>query len=133
MAKNILAWSEAAKQFYREIGKKPNGKAIRFYLGDDEKKATANVLRLEALWDGVGRTGGEAAPEGDAEDQADRDPFGGKVVARETLHDALDAYKEWIERTFVDIEGRTTQTGKKQGERAARIKRYAKDMPLSDL
>ncbi len=53
MAKNILAWSEAAGQFYREIGKKPNGKAIRFYLGDDEKKATANVLRLEALWDGV--------------------------------------------------------------------------------
>ncbi len=52
-AKNILAWSEAARQFCREIGKKPNGKAIRFYLGDDEKKATADVLRLEALWDDV--------------------------------------------------------------------------------
>lgn len=221
MAKNILAWSEAARQFYREIGKKLNGKAIRFYLGEDEKKATANVLRLEALWDGVetrwselananvadsdfpcwddvtvalGRaiakgewsitldppkvdTDGIAvwlaslrthfpmiqvqipnpskAEEGNqafvlagtamAEEEVSRHqkemrgikqivtPFGGKVVTRETLHDALDAYKEWIERTFVDIEGRTTQTGKKQGERAARIKRYAKDMPLSDL
>ena len=48
MAKNILAWSEAAKQFYREIGKKPNGKAIRFYLGDDEKKATAKYWRKES-------------------------------------------------------------------------------------
>ena len=60
-------------------------------------------------------------------------PFGGKVTTKETLHDALEAYKLWIEKTFVDIEGRTTQTGKKQGERAARIKRYAADMPLSDF
>src|SRR5271154_5069441 len=60
-------------------------------------------------------------------------PFGGTVVTQESLHDALDAYKVWIEKSFVDIEGRTTQTGKKQGERADRIKRYAKDMPLSDF
>ena len=222
MAKNILAWSEAAGQFYREIGKKLNGKAIRFYLGSDEKQATAGVSRLEALWDGVetrwndlagenlantpfpcwddvtaslGRAIAKGewsitieppteldpdetavwlaslrtyfpmiqvqvndpskADEGNrsfvlagaamagAEEARHRDemreikrivaPFGGKVTTKETLHDALDAYKEWIERTFVDIEGRTTQTGKKQGERAARIKRYAKDMPLSDL
>lgn len=221
MAKNILAWSEAARQYYREIGKKPNGKAPRFYLGDNEKKATASVLRLEALWDGVETRWSDLAGEDLADSEfpcwddvttalgqaiakgewsitldppeLDTDatavwlaslrtyfpmiqvqildaskaeagnqafvlvgeamveeeearhqqemrkikkivtPFGGKVVTRETLHDALDAYKEWIERTFVDIEGRTTQTGKKQGERAARIKRYAKDMPLSDL
>jgi len=53
MAKNILAWSEGANQFYREIGKKPNGKPPRFYLGDDEKKALAHAARLEALWDAV--------------------------------------------------------------------------------
>ncbi|HWG43270.1 MAG TPA: hypothetical protein VN688_10830 [Gemmataceae bacterium] len=60
-------------------------------------------------------------------------PFGGMVVTKETLHDALDAYKGWIESSFVDIEGRTTQTGKKQAERVVRIKRYAKEMPLSDF
>ena len=53
MAKKILAWSNVASQFYREIGKKENGKAVRFYLGADEKKAMNNVTRLEALWDGV--------------------------------------------------------------------------------
>ena len=57
----------------------------------------------------------------------------GKIRTQETLHDALDAYRQWIERTFVDVEGRTTQTGKKQGERAVRIKKYAKDMPLSEF
>lgn len=222
MAKNILAWSEAAGQFYREIGKKLNGKPVRFYLGADQKKATASVTRLEALWDGVetrwndlasedladsefpcwdeatvalgraiakgewsitvepsseldpdetavwlaslrnyfpmiqvqttdpakveeGSRGHVRAGEVMAEKEEARHreemreikrivaPFGGKVTTKETLHDALNAYKEWTERTFVDIEGRTTQTGKKQGERAARIKRYAKDMPLSDF
>lgn len=53
MAKRILAWSEPAGPFYREIGKKVNGKAHRYYLGDDERKATVGVSRLEALWDGV--------------------------------------------------------------------------------
>ena len=41
--------------------------------------------------------------------------FGGNVVTKETLHDALDGYRDWIEKTFVDIEGRTTQTGKSRG------------------
>ena len=53
MAKSILAWNEGAGQFYREIGKKPNGRPYRFYLGDGEKKAQANVARLEALWEAV--------------------------------------------------------------------------------
>src|SRR5271155_4611353 len=210
MAKNILAWNKVGSQFYREIGKKQNGKPQRFYLGADEKKATACVSRLEALWDGIEARWNELAgadlagtefpcwddltislghaiskgdwsitveppkldtdstavwlaslrtffpmiqiqitdpsrvEEGnqsfieagqrraDEEEEIHRQemrtikkdvaPFGGKVTTKETLHDALDAYKEWIERTFVDIEGRTTQTGKKQGERAARIK-----------
>ena len=222
MAKRILAWNEAASQFYREIGKKPNGKAHRFYLGEDERQATASVSRLEGLWDGlearwndlasenladtpfpcwddVALALGQAISKGEwsvtveppteldpdetavwlaslrtyfpmiqvqttdpakveegnrsyvlagramaeKEEVRHRDemreikrivtPFGGKVATKETLHDALEAYQGWIERTFVDIEGRTTQTGKKQGERAARIKRYAKDMPLSDF
>jgi len=221
VAKKILAWNHVGQQFYREIGKKVNGKTVRFYLGDDEKKALANVARLEALWDGVDTRWNDLAREdladtefpcwdeltvsfgraiakgewsitveppdpdpietarwlahfhvyfpmiqvqtsdpskvaegnrayvriGEAmtekEEARHREemreikkivtPFGGKVTTKETLHDALDAYKAWIEKTFVDIEGRTTQTGKKQGERAARIKRYAGDMPLSDL
>lgn len=220
MAKNILAWNEGAGQFYREIGKKPNGKPARVYLGADEKKATANVSRLEALWDAVeerwqrwsaaGSTdepfpcwddvtlslaraigkgewtvtveppeddpqavavwlaslrtsfpmiraevenpqaveqGNEAIIEigrQEAEQEEARHkrkmqsvktlvtPFGGTVVTKETLHDALDAYKGWIESSFVNIEGRTTQSGRKQAERVDRVKRYAKDMPLSD-
>ena len=221
MAKMILAWSNTGSQFYREIGKRENGKAVRFYLGADQKKATANASRLEALWDGIetrwkdlsseglaqtnfpcwdeltlmlGRAIGRGewsitveSPELDPEETAvwlaslrtyfamiqvhcttpskveegnqafieaghamveteetrHRNemreikrivsPFGAKVRTRETLHDALGAYKAWLEKTFVDIEGRTTQTGKKQGERAERIKRFVKDMPLSDL
>jgi len=221
MAKVKLARSKTADQFYREIGKKPNGQAARIYLGDDETLAGANVTRLVALWNAVeerwrhwdqnkmtddpfpcwddvtltlARAIGKGAwsvtveppddgPEevaawlatlrsyfpmirADVEDpaaaeegsrrlkevwqkDAEREeatharemrkikdnatPFGGKVATRETLHDALDAYKAWIEKSFVDIEGVTTQSGKKQGERAARIRRYAKDVPLSDF
>lgn len=221
MVKRILAWNDAAGQFYREIGKKMNGKPVRFYLGADEKQAAANVIRLEGLWEGVEARWqdlhgenltdapfpcwddvtlilGRAIAKGewsvtveppdewpaetavwlaslrtyfpmiraDVEDsrkieEGNREfleagkkmeeaeearhqqemreikaivtPYGGKVITKETLHDALDAYKLWIEKTFVDIEGRTTQTGKKQGERADRIKRYAQDMPLSNF
>ena len=53
MAKNILAWSDSAQQFYREIGKRENGKAFRFYLGADPKQAAVSSARLEALWAGV--------------------------------------------------------------------------------
>ena len=221
MAKSILAWNEGAGQFYREIGKKPNSKPVRIYLGADEKKAGANVARFEGLWDAVeerwrqweredraddpfpcwddvsltlGRAIGKgewtvkveppddgpqevaawlaslrtyfpmirvdvedthAVEEGsqafieigkrEADEEEERHrkrmrniknfskPFGGMIVTKETLHNALDAYKGWIESSFVDIEGRTTQTGKKQAERVVRIKRYAKEMPLSDF
>jgi len=196
MAKVKLARSKTADQFYREIGKKPNGQAARIYLGDDETLAGANVTRLVALWNAVeerwrhwdqnkmtddpfpcwddvtltlARAIGKGAwsvtveppddgPEevaawlatlrsyfpmirADVEDpaaaeegsrrlkevwqkDAEREeatharemrkikdnatPFGGKVATRETLHDALDAYKAWIEKSFVDIEGVTT-------------------------
>ncbi len=220
MAKKILAWSDSAQQFYREIGKRENGKPYRFYLGSDPKQATASTARLEALWEGVERRWqqwsladvantpfpcwddvtlqlGKAIGKGEytvqlevdegqqetaalvtelrryfpmiqvtvtdeaslqqgmeemremtqqlAEKEAQRhqrsmriiksvaEPYGGKVPTKETLHDALDAYKEWIEQEFVDLHGRTTQTGVKQGERADRIKRHVKDMPLSDF
>ena len=53
MAKKILAWSDSAGQFYREIGKRENGKAFRFYLGTNETQAMATVPRLEGLWRGV--------------------------------------------------------------------------------
>ncbi|HEY1860480.1 MAG TPA: hypothetical protein VGG61_09010, partial [Gemmataceae bacterium] len=53
MAKAILAWSDSAQQFYREIGKRENAKAFRFYLGADRKQAAVNSARLEALWAGV--------------------------------------------------------------------------------
>jgi hypothetical protein len=53
MAKQIQAWDKRAGQFYRELGKKANGKSHRFYLGEDEKQATASINRLEGLWRGV--------------------------------------------------------------------------------
>lgn len=221
MAKKILAWSDSAGQFYREIGKREDGRAVRFYLGANESQADATAARLAALWRGVKEqwrnfkgddaqttpfpcwneltlTLGRAIAKGEwsvkieppdegPEDlavwhqqfktyfpmiqveidnkekleegkqsfidggkaMADKEqarhkrkmriaksigePFGGKIATRETLHDALDAYKTWIEKKFVDIDGRTTQTGKKQGERAERIKRLTKDIPLSDF
>lgn len=53
MAKE-LSWNNSANQFQREIGKKHGQKSsTRFYLGSDEKKALANVQRLEALWQAV--------------------------------------------------------------------------------
>lgn len=221
MAKK-LAWNKSARQYYREIGVKLNGKAHRFYLGDDEAIATANILRLEALWAGVKKRWddykseeiqetdfpcwdettlqlGEAVRKGEwtvlieppenlsagelatwasglktyfpmiqvqvpdpikldegnkifvdlttkmAKEEQHRhrekmrfikrfsEPFGGNIKTKETLHDAIEAYIAWVEKTFVDIDGITTQTGKKQGERAERLKRHAKDMPLSDF
>ncbi len=220
MAKRILAWNDEAGQFYREMGKKPNGKPARFYLGADEKKPAVRIARLEGLWEGVVAwwqdlkredltdatfacwddvtlSLGRAIAKGEwtvtveppddyrsepavwlaslrtyfpmiqaqvadtrIEEEGNQEmievgrkmvaseeaphqkemreiksivkPFGGTVATQETLHDALDAYKTWIEKSFVDIGGRTTQSGKKQGERTDRIKRYAKDMPLSD-
>jgi integrase len=223
MAKKILAWSDSAQQYYREIGKREDGRPMRFYLGAVEKLAVANVARLEALWkgvedrweqwylddphgvfpfpcwDGVTIQLGKAVGKGEytiqvefdddhddlelarriaemrmyfpmiqvtvvdedslqqgmeymremapqlVEEEAERhqrnmgniknvcEGYGGKVPTKETLYDALDAYKEWIEKEFVDVTGRTTQTGVKQGERADRIKRHVKDIRLSDF
>src|SRR5262245_45757003 len=56
MAKKILAWSDQAQQYYREIGKRADRKKPpRFYLGADERQATVNNARLEGLWAGVKR------------------------------------------------------------------------------
>jgi len=220
MAKKILAWSDSAQQYYREIGKKTDGRSPRFYLGADEKQATVNSARLEGLWAGVeqrwqdhvdarlattplpcwdsvtlqlaraiskGRYKIElvcdeppqeaaafvgelwtyfpmiqvsipdkrALEEGNrlmtgmleelAEEETRRhqrnihiltneaEQFGGKIQVKESLFEALDAYKKWIEQEFVDVNGRTAQTGVKQAERAERIKRHAKNVPLSDF
>jgi hypothetical protein len=225
MAKNILAWNEKAQQFYREIGKCPNGKPHRFYLTDDERAARANVVRLEGVWQGVkdrwnnhhaddladtvmplwddttiqiGAAVGKglffidldppddvkddddlatwiaelrdyfpqiqvrlkpdvaaAAKKGakerldlaekEAEEEQSRhrktmrelrdyaEPHEGKIRTQETLHDALDAYVLWLHQEHRDEVGDTTATGIKQGERAIRVKRHVKDMPLSDF
>ena len=220
MAKKILAWSDSAQQFYREIGKRQNGQAFRFYLGADQKQAAVASARLEALWAGVQQRWRDFTEEGVADspfpcwdsvtlqlgkciakgqytveldvdeppvetsvwvaslrtyfpmihvsvadgrklrqgDQEMREMFAklaeeeeqrhlrnlrvikneaelfdGKVRSQETLFDALDAYGDWIKQEFVDVTGRTTQTGVKQAERAERIKRHARDMPLSDF
>ena len=58
---------------------------------------------------------------------------------RETLHQALDAYKVWLrtEKYLTPPEDgkevRTSQTGVKEAERVERIKRHAADVPLSSL
>lgn len=59
--------------------------------------------------------------------------YEGHIRTQETLHDALDAYVLWLHAEHQDVEGATTDTGIKQGERAVRVKRHVKDMPLSDF
>lgn len=59
--------------------------------------------------------------------------------SRETLHQALNAYKEWLATTKyvtppeAGKERRTSQTGVKEVERVERLKKHVADMPLSDL
>ena len=225
MAKKILAWSNSANQFYREIGERIGAKPPRIYLGTNERTASANVVRLEGLWQGVesrwadlhasGMADTEMpvwdevtlqlakavgrglftitfdppddvkdgydlavwladlrgyfpqlqvnlspkltaaakveakalldAAENDAEIERKRhfakmrelknyaDTHEGKIRTQETLHDALDAYVLWLHQEHRDEVGDTTATGVKQGERAIRVKRHVKDMPLSDF
>lgn len=56
----------------------------------------------------------------------------------QTLHQALDAYKEWLHGRHLTPpepgrEQRTSQTGVKQGERVERLKQHVQDMPLSEF
>jgi hypothetical protein len=59
--------------------------------------------------------------------------------SRETLHQALDAYKVWLSTKKyltppeAGKEQRTSQTGVKECERAERLKKHVADMPLSAL
>lgn len=58
--------------------------------------------------------------------------------SRETLYQALDAYKVWLSTKYqtppeAGKERRTSQTGVKERERAERLKKVVPDMPLSDL
>jgi hypothetical protein len=50
-----------------------------------------------------------------------------------TLHSAIDGYVEYLHRVHRTAENIVSQTGKKQGERAARLKRHHPDFPLYDL
>jgi len=51
----------------------------------------------------------------------------------ETLHQAIDAYIDYLHRVHQTAEKIVSQTGKKQGERAVRMKRHHPDFPLYDL
>lgn len=225
MGKQILAWSESAQQFYREIGKRQNGKPPRIYLTHNERAAGANVVRLEGVWQGVEDRWNDLHADGMADtpfpawdettlliakavgkglfkvviqppsdvkdgfdlavliadlrnyfpqiqinlpaeltaaakdasqefiDRAEAEAetervrhraemreikeyaaaYEGKIRTQETLHDALDAYVEWLHREHQDEAGDTTATGIKQGERAIRVKHHVDDMPLSDF
>jgi hypothetical protein len=59
--------------------------------------------------------------------------YEGKIRTQETLHDALDAYVQWLHAEHRDEHGDTTDTGIKQGERALRVKQHVADIPLSDF
>ena len=50
-----------------------------------------------------------------------------------TLHSAVDAYVEYLHQVHKTPENIVSQTGKKQGERAVRLKRQHPDFPLYDL
>jgi integrase len=58
--------------------------------------------------------------------------------SRQTLHEALDAYKAWLHgrhltRPETGKKQRTSQTGVKQGERVERLKQHVQNMPLSEF
>ena len=223
-----LAKTKVDGRFYREIGKKQNGKAPRFYLGHDEVKARYLIQKLEATWEGVKRYWGFQI---EIEGEENSPPFAcwdettlqiGHAVAKgepmveinipedmdktsgmpkvwlstlqecfssiivlkladknlekeststlvkeydqekkeaeekhlkeinrlnnfyldlippsesgETLHSALNRYKNWLENDhYIDVNGKTTQAGKKQGDRVLRIQRHSKDMHLSQF
>jgi len=57
----------------------------------------------------------------------------GKAPTGETFHGAVDAYVSYLHRVHRTAENAVSQTGKKQGERAARLKRHHPDFPLYDL
>jgi integrase len=50
-----------------------------------------------------------------------------------TLHSAVDAYVEYLHQVHRTPEQAISQTGKKQGERAIRLKHHHPDFPLYDL
>ena len=57
----------------------------------------------------------------------------GKAPTGETFHGAIDSYISYLHRVHQTAEKVVSQTGKKQGERAARLKRHHPDFPLYDL
>ena len=57
----------------------------------------------------------------------------GKAPTGETFHGAIDGYIAYLHRVHRTPEKVVSQTGKKQGERAVRLKRHHPDFPLYDL
>jgi hypothetical protein len=57
----------------------------------------------------------------------------GKAPTGETFHGAVDGYVAYLHRVHRTPEQAVSQTGKKQGERAVRLKRHHPDFPLYDL
>ena len=57
----------------------------------------------------------------------------GKPPTGETFHGAVDAYVAYLHRVHRTPEQAISQTGKKQGERAVRLKGHHPDFPLYDL
>ena len=57
----------------------------------------------------------------------------GQAPTGETFHGAVDGYVAYLHRVHRTPEQAVSQTGKKQGERAVRLKRHHPDFPLYDL
>jgi len=57
----------------------------------------------------------------------------GNAPTGETIHGAIDAYVEYLHQVHRTPEQAISQTGKKQGERAIRLKHHHPDFPLYDL
>ena len=57
----------------------------------------------------------------------------GKAPTGETFHGAVDGYVAYLHRVHRTPQNAISQTGKKQGERAVRLKRHHPDFPLYDL
>ena len=105
----VAAWRSALKKYFGTI-----------FAAETESAAQADQLQI--------RRGQFHADLGrDILASAGRTPTG------ETLHGAIDGYVAHLHGVHRTAEGVVSQTGKKQGERAARLKRHHADLPLCDL
>lgn len=113
----IHGWLDSLRQAFGEI--------IGIQLADDELASTAERAQADR-GESMHKTGQRILASV------------GKASTGETLHRAIDAYITWLEGKFMTPpeEGqtqRTSQTGKKQSERAARLKEHHKNVALADF